>query len=387
MTSRTDTIVRRAGTAGVVLLLWTLSGVIVSAQTPVVRYTMDPGSVPPASQDTPRRDPGVVVTKALDGQPLRNGPAYMANWDGTVAWNAPTSFTTAEFAVKTNGRYFVRQWFRADADVDAKDGAKIGRIGFPGGVFFEPQFGGGTGATLKAQAGESVFWGGAPFYTRRGWHKLETAIAPNQIRVWLDDREVVPNRPWSGISSGNVVNIMSNWSSNPGWEHDATNHMYFDDIEVYSDVAGHDANAMWAGTIGEGDNNQPPPTECQGTWSEWARVLGSETACVNSTRNFTESRSFTVTQPGQNCPVSPETRVLAEACIVTPPPPPPDQCAARPILVSGIAWPGNTEGTRSGRFTWNVSGSSPTLVSAEWLFGPQRLVVQDSRGCSVTVTR
>jgi hypothetical protein len=62
----------------------------------------------------------------------------------------------------------------------------------------------------------------------------------------------------------------------------------------------------------------PPPVDCDGTWSAWARVAGSETACVNSTRNYIEERAFTVTTPasggGLACPVSPEQRVLPEAC-------------------------------------------------------------------------
>lgn len=285
------------------------------AQTPVVRYTMDPGSVPPASSD---RDGGVVVTKALDGQPLRNGSALMANWNGVVAWNHRQSFTGAEFGVKTNGRYFVRQWFRADADVDVNDGSKLGRVGFPGGVFFECQFEGGRNATLKAQAGDSAFWGGSAL-CNRGWHKLEVAIVPNSIRVWLDDREM---RTWSGVSSGNVVNIMSNWSSNPGWEHDANNHMYFDDIEVYSDAAGHDAASMWAGTIGEGGSQPPPPVNCEGTWGEWTKT--AESSCVGGAKTITESRLFSVRTPASNgglaCPVSPETRQLSENCATTPPP-------------------------------------------------------------------
>lgn len=71
-----------------------------------------------------------------------------------------------------------------------------------------------------------------------------------------------------------------------------------------------------------------PPASCTGTWGEWSRVAGSETACPAGTRQFTEAREFAVaTQPspgGSGCPASPETRVLEEPC--TPPPPEPVDC-------------------------------------------------------------
>lgn len=71
-----------------------------------------------------------------------------------------------------------------------------------------------------------------------------------------------------------------------------------------------------------GDVTPPPtPVDCQGTWSEWGRVEGSETECVDGQRSYKESRSYTMTTPPQNggkvCPVSPEIQTLSEAC--TPP--------------------------------------------------------------------
>lgn len=57
----------------------------------------------------------------------------------------------------------------------------------------------------------------------------------------------------------------------------------------------------------------PPPTDvdCDGTWSAWTRVPGSETACQGGTRYYSETQTYTVTtQPqgnGAACP-SPLTR-------------------------------------------------------------------------------
>lgn len=78
--------------------------------------------------------------------------------------------------------------------------------------------------------------------------------------------------------------------------------------------------------IGSDVVTPPPPVavNCVGTWSTWNRVAGSETACVSSSRKFSETRLFTVTTPASNggtaCPVSPETRQSTEPCTITPPP-------------------------------------------------------------------
>lgn len=78
---------------------------------------------------------------------------------------------------------------------------------------------------------------------------------------------------------------------------------------------------------GTGAPPLPPPVNCAGTWSAWQRVAGSETQCVGTSRNYTETRDYTITtQPangGTACP-NPltESRVLAESCTSPPPPPP-----------------------------------------------------------------
>lgn len=86
---------------------------------------------------------------------------------------------------------------------------------------------------------------------------------------------------------------------------------------------------------------------------------------------------------GKACP-SPTTRQVSRPCE---PIQPPDTCAVSPLVVTGIAWPGITEGSRSGRFTWSVAGLVVQLQSANFEFNPTRLVITDSRGCSKTVTR
>jgi len=157
-------------------------------------------------------------------------------------------------------------------------------------------------------------------------------------------------------------------------------------------VAGFEAAASFDATFHGGGAPPPPPpgpVDCAGAWSAWLRRPNTESACVNGSRTFIEFREFGVTVPPANggaaCPSSPELRTQSEACSA--PPPPTDPCVVAPIVVSGVAWPGSAEGTRSGRFTWAVANTTTTLRWVEWLWGPQRLRVTDARGCAVTVTR
>jgi hypothetical protein len=62
----------------------------------------------------------------------------------------------------------------------------------------------------------------------------------------------------------------------------------------------------------------PTPINCDGTWSTWTRVVGSESTCIDKKRNYQERRDFTIITPasggGTACPVSPEFRTLTEDC-------------------------------------------------------------------------
>ena len=43
--------------------------------------------------------------------------------------------------------------------------------------------------------------------------------------------------------------LMSNWSNNPGWSHDANNHVYWDNVEIFSDRGSGASGSMADGTI------------------------------------------------------------------------------------------------------------------------------------------
>lgn len=126
----------------------------------------------------------------------------------------------------------------------------------------------------------------------------------------------------------------------------------------------------------------PAPVDC--VVSDW--IFQSATmwgACVNSTQTRTETWVRTiVTQPangGSACPALTETRVATQSCTA---PPPTDVCITDPLRVTRVTWPSNNTGRRS--VTFDTGSKSWTTFTFTW---PGTLVVTDTRGCVVAVTR
>lgn len=82
-------------------------------------------------------------------------------------------------------------------------------------------------------------------------------------------------------------------------------------------------------------------------------------------------------------PVPTPTPTPTPTPVPPPPPPPVDPCVTQPLKLTGVKWPSAQTGNKSG--TWN-SGTF-TLVEVRFLWGPQRLIATDTRGCTVTVAR
>ena len=70
-------------------------------------------------------------------------------------------------------------------------------------------------------------------------------------RYWVDDQQIDERLGATDNDGGQWYpwHIISNWSNNPGWEHDADNRTCWDDIEVFSDAGKGDVT----GTMGAGD--------------------------------------------------------------------------------------------------------------------------------------
>jgi hypothetical protein len=226
------------------------------------------------------RERCVATRSSVDQKPARAG-SYMAecNWNGVVAWNDSRAYSSLKLPSWNYSREFlIRGWVRYAADVDHAMGAKLMRLLSDDGSnsFY-------LGAQMERSGGPVfVYWervngrAGPLSYgegTAAGdgaWHKIEVYTkhnAPGQsdgvLRMWLDGNVVLEQQGLITSSSEGrwyPFYLMSNWSNNPGWEHDANNHVYWDDVEIYSDTgtgaSGSLANASI--TVSSGTAPAPP---------------------------------------------------------------------------------------------------------------------------------
>lgn len=204
-------------------------------------------------------DHAVVVASAHDsGSPHAGTKMLECNWNGTVAWNDPKSYTyvyldTWDYTTE----FLIRLWYRYDADVDHVLGAKLLRLGVGGS---------GGDAQMFYCSAQMESWPSAPmflyFESVAGtpgpitysagdagdgeWHKLEIYIKNSTgtdgvLKVWHDGSLRINSSGIKTINTGvpwENLTFVSNWSQN---EKDATNHTYFDDIEIFSDSTNGDA--------------------------------------------------------------------------------------------------------------------------------------------------
>ncbi|QQR78678.1 MAG: hypothetical protein IPJ68_00095 [Candidatus Moraniibacteriota bacterium] len=212
-----------------------------------------------------------IVTSALDGGTGPKSGTKMArcNWDGTQGALYGHSHQEMDTSWSMGNEALIRFHVRVDSDVDVKAGSKLFRWnGF--NSFGAIQFEYGNGATLYTrshsedgtQLGPTNYGGGNAF--RNGqWHQIELYIKKGSggiIRVWVDDALVSEGLNINtNDSTWNQFHMMSNWSLNDGWEHDANNHMYWDEFEVYSDTGTSGTGSLSAGTAAQGSSDTTAP--------------------------------------------------------------------------------------------------------------------------------
>ena len=214
-----------------------------------------------------------VVERARDGGAPHSGTNMLeCNWNGTVAWDNPDAYSTVALPQKEweyKSEFFIRLWLRYDNDVSHSQGGKVFRLYPPDPVVVDDfylvaqmNYPGGPAiikwGRLNGQEGP-VFWGQGTSLGDHNWHKIEIYMkatpTPDGItKVWLDGTlrqeltkiaTVAPGHTWG------PMHLMSNWSNNPGWEHGADNHVYWDDVEVYTDTStGATGNMSDASIVG-----------------------------------------------------------------------------------------------------------------------------------------
>lgn len=191
----------------------------------------------------------VVVTEAIDGMagPKNGAKMLRCNWNGVVEWNDPACFETLVLGSWSySSELLVRYWVRVDKDFDGTGGPKYYRIGAGLQSFGGLHAGGGQTFQCYSTGGQigSTYWGDGSSTADGQWHKVEIYIKESTtdgiVRLWEDgtklwEMENVNTKEVGG--SWAKFWILSNWSGAPGCcDHDAANHMYWDDFQIFSDM-------------------------------------------------------------------------------------------------------------------------------------------------------
>jgi len=221
-----------------------------------------------------------VVQRGVDGgAPHGASGMLQCNWNGVVAWNDPNAYSTVtlpQSAWNYNSEFLIRMWLRYDGDVSHTYGGKVVRL-FPDdkldSFYIISQMtdsGGPAQVVWEALSGVQgpTLWAGGPLGDQH-WHKVEIYMKASPIlsgtaKVWIDGRLVQALTNAVTTAAGHTwgpLYLMSNWSSNPGWEHGANNHVYWDDVEIFTDTGTGASGSMSDATItgGSGGNVPAPP--------------------------------------------------------------------------------------------------------------------------------
>ena len=215
------------------------------AYTRIFHDGFEDGTADSLGQDG-ERDKCIVVGTALDGVagPFAGGKMASCNYNGTVLWNDPAAFETLilDTSDYTN-ELFIRVRLRADLDLDRSCGSPTKVLRF---FVQEPSYCDLYGTIWCADglrnegvaAGEQMitYWGGRDSAgSSDEWHTVEYYVdhATGAVRVWHDAVLVRDDTfaPGFGGSRWHPLYLASNWAD----EHDAANHVYFDEIEVFTD--------------------------------------------------------------------------------------------------------------------------------------------------------
>jgi hypothetical protein len=170
--------------------------------------------------------------------------AVMTNWDGTQQWQWEISLRTNVSTWRYTNEFFIRFWWRIDPNCDPKNGPKFMRLLSDGSEEMYIAHDLSAGGTLFQHwqfPTDQVNYSSLSI-SDHNWHKIEIYVKYNNpnssAKFWVDGVLESGKYPFTGNFGSNKLNHWdwpSNWSNNPGWEHDATNYLYMDDVEIFSD--------------------------------------------------------------------------------------------------------------------------------------------------------
>lgn len=235
-----------------------------STPTRVFVDTVESGSLNAVWHDN--GTPCTVVSSSDDAVAVVSGSFQMrCNWDGDNG--VPFGHSHTEQWIEGGdlpwtSEYLVRFRYRHDANVDHVNGAKFMR---PSYDMNGPDEGDAQWAWIIACNYADLsdgWWMGeglpgsdydiGPACSVHDEHEMEYYVykhaSAGQIKVWTDGTHQIT---YTGDTSGITLslNMLSNWSLNEGWDHDALNTVYVDDFEIFSDAT---SGTPAAGSLSEG---------------------------------------------------------------------------------------------------------------------------------------
>lgn len=213
-----------------------------------------------------------VVTTSIDGivGPYAGSRMLRCNFNPNLAYNDPNSYETLK--LDTDSLYTDEMFIRTRVRVDKNMSVKQKLLRFfetPGSLYHDlfgvaghPQNAFNNAGNTTTQA-MPTYWGekvGDNTNLPNGWHKTEYYIqqSTGTVKVWHDG---VLIRHDVGLNFDNLKWRRFYITSN-GDAGDSTNHIYFDEFEVYSDRGTGASGLMSNATITQGGSttgSTPPP--------------------------------------------------------------------------------------------------------------------------------
>lgn len=223
----------------------------------MVHDTSESGAHHPVWRDSgdPLYPKCTVVSSSYDGGAVITGTYQQrCNWDGVEPLasfgHAHTEQYFLDGDIAWSSEYLVRFRYRNDTNIDHVIGSKMLRPSY-----------GSTGAwvvSCEYENGDPANWvmfeglisvayfssgnsQGNPVVVcgDHGEHNFAYYVkkhaSAGEIKFWFDGDL---KRTWTGNTSDIILslNMASNWSLNPGWEHDDLNTFYVDDWEIFTDA-------------------------------------------------------------------------------------------------------------------------------------------------------
>ena len=223
-----------------------------------------------------------VVSSSLDGVTGPHSGTKMCrlNYDtlrGTTL-NEYTSIQQNPSGISYTNELFYRYWIRFDADHGISPPgteAKFARIFTTSPVYNDVfyDFAGSPSApefdlvvlVNGGYIGGKTYISTPTAFTQ--WQKMEMYLnfSTGTLRVWLNGNQVFTTSG-ANLSAGRWLDFypQSNWGAvnNDGYRNGSNNHMYFDDLEIFSDVGTGATGLMSNASIqaGSGGGDTTPPT-------------------------------------------------------------------------------------------------------------------------------